>query len=185
MKKFLITSVAIMAMMSSTAAFAADASTGATSTSTSAAQAGAVSASGGNTQAITFTSPANTTQSISATSTQTVNSTASQTINATNNGRQETVVSGTETIKNVPNPNAPALTTSNDTCMGSTSGSVTIAGFGIGGGTTWTDTNCKRLKNSRELWNMGMRAASLALLCMDADNRTALQQTGYTCPASK
>ena len=96
--------------------------------------------------------------------------------------KTETVVSGTQTIKNVPSVNGPALTTSNDTCMGSTSGSVNIAGVGIGGGSTWTDTNCKRLKNARELWNMGMKAASMALMCRDDENREALEQTGYQCP---
>ena len=163
---------AALVLVTTTSAFAADTQTTGTQSNANSV-AGANNA--GNSQNITFTAPAATSQTVTA------NTTSSQTVN----GRQETVVSGTETIKNVPNPNAPALTTSNDTCMGSTSGSVTIAGFGIGGGTTWTDTNCKRLKNSRELWNMGMRAASLALLCMDADNRTALEQTGYTCPASK
>lgn len=99
--------------------------------------------------------------------------------------KTETVVSGTQTIKNVPSVNGPALTTSNDTCMGSTSGSVNIAGVGIGGGSTWTDTNCKRLKNARELWNMGMKAAAMALMCRDDENREALEQTGYQCPKKK
>ena len=90
--------------------------------------------------------------------------------------------SGTQTVRNVPSVNGPPLTTSNDTCMGSTSGSVNIAGFGIGGGTTWTDDNCKMLKNSRELWNMGMKAAALALMCNDDLNSDALNMTGYKCP---
>ena len=79
----------------------------------------------------------------------------------------------------------PALVTSNDTCMGSTSGSVNIAGLGIGGGSSWTDTNCKMLKNSRELWNMGMKAAALALMCTDAANKDALELTGFICPQTK
>jgi hypothetical protein len=93
--------------------------------------------------------------------------------------------SGEQTIKNVPSVNGPALTTSNDTCMGSTSGSVNIAGLGIGGGSTWTDANCVLLKNSRELWNMGMKAAAMALMCKDADNKEALELTGFKCPQTK
>ena len=58
---------------------------------------------------------------------------------------------GTYTLKNVPSVNGPPLTTSNDTCMGSTSGSANGPGFGIGFGTTWTDEHCKDLKTSREL----------------------------------
>jgi hypothetical protein len=100
-------------------------------------------------------------------------------------GKTETVVSGTQRVKNTPSVSGPPLTTSNDTCMGSTSGSVNIAGLGIGGGSTWTDTNCKRLKNARELWNMGMRAAALALMCSDEENKNALELTGFVCPSRK
>ena len=87
-----------------------------------------------------------------------------------------------QVIKNTPSVNGPNLTTSNDTCMGSTSGSVNIAGLGIGGGTSWVDGNCKMLKNSREMWNMGMKAAALALMCTDAANMEALELTGFVCP---
>jgi hypothetical protein len=100
-------------------------------------------------------------------------------------GTVHTTTDGSQSVKNVPNVNAPALTTSNDTCMGSTSGGVSILGLGITAGTTWTDGNCKRLKNSRELWNMGMRAASLAILCNDSEDRAALEDTGYVCPEHK
>ncbi|MFC6283074.1 MULTISPECIES: hypothetical protein [Polaromonas] len=89
---------------------------------------------------------------------------------------------GTQTIKNVPSVSGPNLTTSNDTCMGSSSGSVNGPGFGLSMGSTWSDTNCKLLKNSRELWNMGMKAAAMALMCTDAANREALEITGYECP---
>ena len=87
-----------------------------------------------------------------------------------------------QVIKNTPSVNGPNLTTSNDTCMGSTSGSVNIAGLGIGGGTSWVDGNCKMLKNSREMWNMGMKAAALALMCTDSANMEALELTGFVCP---
>jgi hypothetical protein len=107
-------------------------------------------------------------------------------------GRTEQVVSGgrhdiveykgSQTIKNVPSVNGPPLVSSNDTCMGSASGSVNGPGFGLGFGKTYTDANCVLLKNSRELWNMGMKAASMALMCKDADNREALELTGFVCP---
>ena len=101
--------------------------------------------------------------------------------NSTTPSVQEVKYSGTQKIKNVPSVSGPPLTTSNDTCMGSTSGSVNIAGLGIGGGSTWTDANCKRLKNARELWNMGMKAAGMELMCLDSENRKALKATGYAC----
>lgn len=88
-------------------------------------------------------------------------------------------------LRNVPSVSGPPLVSSNDTCMGSSSGSLNVAGFGVGAGTTWTDTNCKMLKNSRELWNMGMKAAALALMCTDPANREALELTDFECPQTK
>lgn len=89
---------------------------------------------------------------------------------------------GTQKIKNTPSVSGPPLTASNDTCMGSASGSANGPGFGISVGKTYTDDNCVMLKNSRELWNMGMKAASMALMCMDKNNREALEMTGFECP---
>lgn len=92
------------------------------------------------------------------------------------------VADTTVKIKNTPSVSGPALTSSNDTCMGSTSGSANVPGIGIGFGTSWVDNNCKMLKNSRELWNMGMKGAAMALMCNDPDNKAALELTGYECP---
>lgn len=85
-------------------------------------------------------------------------------------------------IRNTPSVNGPPLVSSNDTCMGSASGSINAPGIGLALGKTYTDTNCVMLKNSRELWNMGMKAAALALMCNDPANRQALEVTGFTCP---
>jgi len=112
------------------------------------------------------------------------NVTPTATVTATQGNTQSTVFTSPNDIilRNVPSVNGPALTSSNDTCMGSTSGSINIAGLGVGGGSSWVDTNCKRLKNARELWNMGMKPAALALLCMDSENKEALELTGFVCP---
>ena len=149
-------------------------------------------------QSITFTGPSDTNStvkssaSINSTSvgTQTINTnstgTTTQNVNTNNSGTAKNIVeyTGTYTLKNVPSVAGPNLTTSNDTCMGSTSGSANGTGFGISFGTTWTDEHCKRLKMSRELWNKGMKAASLAMDCMDATARVALEITGTPCPQS-
>jgi hypothetical protein len=66
--------------------------------------------------------------------------------------------------------------------MGSLSGSLNVAGFGGSLGSTYKDANCVILKNAREFWNMGMRAAALALMCQDANNADALALTGFECP---
>ncbi|WP_232096901.1 MULTISPECIES: hypothetical protein [Comamonas] len=116
----------------------------------------------------------------------TTNGTTTQNLNSTVSGTSKNIVeySGTYTLKNVPSVSGPNLTTSNDTCMGSSSGSANGPGFGVSFGTTWTDEHCKRLKMSRELWNKGMKAASLAMDCMDPAARVALEITGSKCPQS-
>ncbi|RUR66250.1 hypothetical protein EJP67_04175 [Variovorax guangxiensis] len=130
----------------------------------------------GNSQSVTFSSPASVTTQSTMTSNQNVNNTGATT---------NTVdYRGSYTIKNVPSVNGPNLTTSNDTCMGSSSASANGPGVGLSFGTTWTDEHCKRLKMSRELWNKGMKAASLAMDCMDPAAMAALEMTGTKCPQS-
>ena len=130
----------------------------------------------------------------SGSSTSSLTGTAASTSEATNNGnsqsilftspgRVENVYSGTTTVRNTPSMGAPNLTTSNDTCMGSGSGAVSVAGFGGAFGKTYTDRHCVLLKDARELWNMGMRAAAIARMCDSDANAAALQATGYACPA--
>ena len=65
------------------------------------------------------------------------------------------------------------------------SGAVSSSVIGIAIGKTYVDENCKTLKNARELWNMGQRAAALARMCMDDQNREAMEATGFVCPERK
>lgn len=136
----------------------------------------------GNNQAVTFISSS---PSVITTNAN-VNSTSTSTNNLITSGTSTNIVEyqGSYTVKNVPSVSGPPLTTSNDTCMGSTSASANAAGFGVSFGSTWTDDHCKRLKMSRELWNKGMKAASLAIDCMDPGARSALEMTGTKCPQS-
>lgn len=143
-----------------------------------------------NQQSITFVSPpeSRSTQSLDSRSDQRITSvgTSTENINYVTSGTSKNIVeyTGSYTMKNVPSVNGPNLTTSNDTCMGSSSGSANGPGFGFSIGTTWSDEHCKRLKMSRELWNKGMKAASLAMDCMDEAARMALEITGTKCPQS-
>lgn len=82
----------------------------------------------------------------------------------------------------VATASGPALTTSNDTCMGSASGGISTVSVGVSVGTTWTDENCVMLKNSREMWNMGMRQAAVNRMCMDEQNRESMEISGIECP---
>ncbi len=76
-----------------------------------------------------------------------------------------------------------ALATSEDTCMGSSSIGGQAVSFGLTIGTTWTDDNCQRLKNSRQLVALGYHRAATALMCFNEDVKSAMEQAGTPCPS--
>ena len=76
-----------------------------------------------------------------------------------------------------------ALATSEDTCMGSSSIGGQAVSFGLTIGTTWTDDNCQRLKNSRQLVALGYHRAATALMCFNEDVSSAMIQAGTPCPS--
>lgn len=66
--------------------------------------------------------------------------------------------------------------------MGSTSGGVSVLGFGGTLGTTWRDDACTRRLNAREMANtLGDREAARALLCRDKDVAAAYAAVGQPC----
>jgi hypothetical protein len=77
---------------------------------------------------------------------------------------------------------AAPLVASEDTCMGSSSAGGQGVGFGLSLGTTWHDKDCVRRKDARELYNMGQRKASLALLCQSDSVAAAMRTAGTPCP---
>ena len=181
---------------SAATAFGGGAGGSSSQTQTSSSNSGSSASSGGSSTVsglqnyVTMTSPEKSTSTVNSnqTGTLTTNMTggtdSTQRIVQSGESLARVEYSGDYTIKNVPSVNGPPLTTSNDTCMGSTSGSANGPGFGIGFGTTWTDEHCKDLKTSRELWNKGMKAASLAVDCMNPRAKAALEMTGTKCPQS-
>jgi hypothetical protein len=76
-----------------------------------------------------------------------------------------------------------ALATSEDTCMGSSSIGGQAVSFGLTIGTTWTDDNCQRLKNSRQLVALGYHRAATSLMCFDDSVREAMNLAGTPCPS--
>jgi hypothetical protein len=130
--------------------------------------------------AVTMTAFADTTAS-----TSTASQTLSGTSAATNQGNAQSITftaPADTVIRNAPSMGAPSLTSSYDTCSGSVSAAISGLGFGVAAGGTQVDANCVMLKNTRELWNMGMKAAAIARMCMDSDNRASLEMTGFVCP---
>ena len=76
---------------------------------------------------------------------------------------------------------AGPLTSSDDTCMGSSTAGGQGMTFGLSLGTTWTDDNCVRRKDARELYNMGYKKAAKALHCQDANIKAAFALTTEPC----
>jgi hypothetical protein len=74
------------------------------------------------------------------------------------------------------------VTTSDDTCMGSSGVGGQGDAFGFSIGSTWTDSNCIMLKNARELQAQGHHKAARARLCMNEDNAMAFELAGQPCP---
>lgn len=84
----------------------------------------------------------------------------------------------------IPTPTAHAarLVASEDTCMGSRTFGLQLAGFGVSFGSTWQDRQCMRIKNARQLDALGYRRAAIALLCQDDDVFDAMERAGTPCP---
>lgn len=51
--------------------------------------------------------------------------------------------------------------------------------------TLYVDDQCVMLKSVRLLLLLGLKDAAIARICMDEDNRKAIQLSGYECPQEK
>jgi hypothetical protein len=78
---------------------------------------------------------------------------------------------------------APSIMSySQDLCTTGVSGAFQGQVFGFSGGKTIVDENCERLKLSKYLYDMGMKVASVALLCQDERVFKAMSMAGTPCP---
>jgi hypothetical protein len=78
---------------------------------------------------------------------------------------------------------APSIMSySQDLCTVGRSGAFQGQLFGLSGGRTVVDENCERLKLSKYLYDMGMKVASVALLCQDVRVFKAMMMAGTPCP---
>lgn len=91
--------------------------------------------------------------------------------------------SGGYSINGMPVITSPSLTTTlQDTCMGSTSGGVSIMGFGMSGGSTWKDEECIRRLNAKAVAEvLGDREAAKEILCGNQEVFAAFVTLGRPC----
>ena len=131
----------------------------------------------------------NTSTSSSTVNTQNVNTNnntnTSQNVNTNNSTSTSSATQKvTQRIKTAP-PSAVSpsiMSYSQDLCTTGASGAVQTQIFGVSAGKSVRDENCERLKNSKALYDMGMKVAAVALLCQDEKVFRAMEQSGSPCP---
>ena len=81
-----------------------------------------------------------------------------------------------------PSAISPQVSTSgSDLCVVGISGAVQTQILGISGGKTVKDLNCERIRASKLLSDLGMRVASVSLLCADDRVKEAMKNAGTPC----
>ena len=98
--------------------------------------------------------------------------------NINSNGSMKTTI-----ISPPPSAISPQVSTSgSDLCVVGISGAVQTQILGISAGKTVKDLDCSRLRASRLLYDLGMKVASVALLCSDEKVKIAMKNAGTYCP---
>lgn len=78
---------------------------------------------------------------------------------------------------------APSLMSNGQqSCLKSLSGGVQLVGFGLSSGLYRQDEECNRRLNSITLSNMGMKVASVSLMCQNAQVWRAMFMSATPCP---
>ena len=103
---------------------------------------------------------------------------------ADSNTVSSSTVTGTTTVDRTPSTAvSPTIVINNqDVCVTGISGAAQSAWFGLSFGKTIEDLNCERLKLARSLYGMGMKVASVSLLCQDVRVFKAMEMAGTPCP---
>ena len=103
---------------------------------------------------------------------------------ADSNTVSSSTVTGTTTVDRTPSTAASpnVIINNQDVCTTGISGAAQSAWFGISMGKTIRDENCERLKLARSLYCMGMKVASVSLMCQDTRVFQAMEMAGTPCP---
>ena len=104
--------------------------------------------------------------------------------NTVSSSTVSSTVSGTTTVDRTPStavsPNV--IINNQDVCTTGISGAAQSAWFGISMGKTIRDETCERLKLARSLYGMGMKVASVSLMCQDTRVFQSMEMAGTPCP---
>ena len=106
------------------------------------------------------------------------NTTVSSTVTSSNN-----TVSSNTIDRTPPTASAPNVVINNqDVCVTAIGGAAQTSILGLSVGSTLRDKNCERLKLARSLFGMGMKVASVSMLCQDIRVFQAMEMAGTPCP---
>jgi len=90
--------------------------------------------------------------------------------------------STTNRLVTAPTIVAPGLAAAGvETCLGSTSGGLSLMGGGFSFGTTVVDEGCTIRLLARQLFAFGFHQAALALMCEDEHVAAAMEAAGSPC----
>ena len=102
-----------------------------------------------------------------------------------NNGNVSKTYNGAGAGRQMPANTAiaPSLMSSGQqSCLKSLSGGVQLVGFGLSSGLYRQDEECNRRLNAITLSNMGMKVASVSLMCQNAQVWRAMFMSATPCP---
>ena len=106
------------------------------------------------------------------------NTTVFSTVTSSNN-----TVSSNTIDRNAATASTPNIVINNqDVCVTAVGAAAQARILGLSFGSTIRDENCERLKLARSLYGMGMKVASVALLCQDSRVYDAMNMAGTPCP---
>jgi hypothetical protein len=107
-------------------------------------------------------------------------------LNTINSNNGETVINqGAGAGRQMPASSAisPSLMSSGQqSCLKSMSGGIQMIGFGVSSGKYLQDPECNRRLNAITLSNMGMKVASVSLMCQNAQVWRAMFMSATPCP---
>jgi hypothetical protein len=79
---------------------------------------------------------------------------------------------------------APGLAAAGiETCLGSSSGGLSLMGGGLTFGSTKVDDGCTIRLLARQLYAFGFQKAAVALMCQDERVTFAMEAAGTSCPS--
>lgn len=102
-----------------------------------------------------------------------------------NNGNVSKTYNGAGSGRTMPANTAVApslMSTGQQSCLKSLSGGLQLVGFGVSSGLYRQDEECNRRLNAITLSNMGMKVASVSLMCQNSQVWRAMFMSATPCP---